>query len=460
MAGMANGGGTEVKTNGGATDSPLEVAKQMTATMCRQPKEAHWLGVRMENFLRAFGKRIEAVGTADVCDYLEGLMRKGQAEWQVKQSLDAIGLLMKFGYRREELSIPVLREAWGMRLNQRAGISVPSLKPASADGVATVTERLRRVLRLAHYAIKTEQSYTQLWERFQKFSGGRPDSELGPDEVRAFLENLAVEGNVAASTQKQALNALVFVFGQVLGRPLGNLGDMVLAKPTRHLPCVLTVDEVDRVLTELKDVHALIGQLLYGSGLRLLEGLRLRVKDVDFDNGQIIVRDGKGEKDRVTVLPESIRESLLEHLRGVWRLHQQDLRAGGGRVQLPYALAVKYPNADREWCWQFVFPAAGLSKDPRSDAIRRHHLHETSMQRAMKEAVRRSGVAKPASCHTLRHSFATHLLESDHDIRTVQELLGHSDVATTMIYTHVMNRPGIGVRSPLDGRLRAVRKPR
>ena len=278
--------------------------------------------------------------------------------------------------------------------------------------------------------------------------------------MRAFLEDLAVERHVAASTQKQALSALVFVFGQVLGRPLGNLGDMVLAKPKRHLPCVLTVDEVDRVLAELKDVPALIGQLLYGSGLRLMEALRLRVKDVDFDNGQIVVRDGKGEKDRVTVLPELVRESLLEHLRGVWRLHQHDLRAGGGRVQLPYALAVKYPNADREWCWQFVFPAAGLSQDPRSDAIRRHHLHETSMQRAMTDAVRRSGVAKPASCHTLRHSFATHLLESDHDIRTVQELLGHSDVATTMIYTHVMNRPGIGVRSPLDGRLRTVRKPR
>ena len=207
-------------------------------------------------------------------------------------------------------------------------------------------------------------------------------------------------------------------------------------------------------------MRSIIAQLLYGAGLRLLEALRLRVKDVEFDNGQIVVRDGKGEKDRVTVLPELVRASLLEHLRGVWRLHQLDLRAGSGRAQLPYALAVKYPNADREWCWQFVFPAAGLSKDPRSDAIRRHHLHETSMQRAMTEAVRRSGVAKPASCHTLRHSFATHLLESDHDIRTVQELLGHSDVATTMIYTHVMNRPGVGVRSPLDGRLSTVRKPR
>lgn len=313
---------------------------------------------------------------------------------------------------------------------------------------------------MEYYALKMEKAYTQWWERFHKFAGGRPEGELGAAEVRSFLEHLAVERQVSASTQKQALNALVFVFGQVLGRPVGNLGDMVLAKPKRHLPCVLTVDEVERVLAELHGVHALIAQLLYGSGLRLLEALRLRVKDVDFANGQVVVRDGKGEKDRVTVLPERVRETLLEHLRGVWRLHQHDLNAGGGRVELPYALAVKYPNADREWCWQFVFPAAGLSKDPRSSAIRRHHLHETSMQRAMTDAVRRSGVAKPASCHTLRHSFATHLLEADYDIRTVQELLGHSDVATTMIYTHVMNRPGIGVRSPLDGGRRAVRQPR
>ena len=460
MAGMAIQEGPAGGPTRETPRSPLETAKEIAATMCRQEKEAHWLGVRMENFLRAHERRIESVTAADVCNYLEGLMRKGQVEWQVKQSLDAIGLLMRYGYQREDLMIPALREAWGMRLNQRVGISVPDIRGATAGGVVTVSERLRRVLRVAHYALKTEKSYTQWWERFEKFSGDRPEAELGADGVRAFLEDLAVERQVSAATQKQALNALVFVFGQVLGRPLGNLGDMILAKPKRRLPCVLTIEEVNRVLGELDGVPLLIGQLLYGSGLRLLEALRLRVKDVEFDSGQIIVRDGKGEKDRVTVLPEVIREPLLEHLRGVWRLHQQDLNAGGGRVQLPYALAVKYPNADREWCWQFVFPAAGLSKDPRSGAIRRHHLHETTMQRAMNEAVRRSGVAKPASSHTMRHSFATHLLESDHDIRTVQELLGHSDVATTMIYTHVMNRPGIGVRSPLDGGLRFSRKPR
>ncbi len=462
----------------GAQQSPLDVAKQIAATMCRQAKESHWLGVRMENFFRAYQQKIEgriatagltpprspnhsqALTAADVCDYLEGLLRKGQVEWQIKQTLDAIGLLMRYGYQREDLMIPALREAWGLRLNERVGISVPDLNATASNGVASVSERLRRVLRVAHYALKTEKAYTQWWERFEKFAGNRTEAELGPNEVRGFLEDLAVERHVSAATQKQALNALVFVFGQVLGRPLGNLGDMILAKPKRRLPCVLTVAEVDRVLAELKGVSSLVGQLLYGSGLRLLEALRLRVKDVEFDNGQIIVRDGKGEKDRVTVLPEAIRETLLEHLRGVWRLHQQDLNAGGGCVQLPYALAVKYPHANREWCWQFVFPAPGLSKDPRSGAIRRHHMHETTMQRAMNEAVRRSGVAKPASSHTLRHSFATHLLESDHDIRTVQELLGHSDVATTMIYTHVMNRPGIGVRSPLDGGLRIARKAR
>ncbi len=460
MAGMANQEGPAGGPTREAPLSPLETAKEIAATMCRQEKEAHWLGVRMENFVRAHQRRIESVTATDVCDYLERLMRNGQVDWQVKQSLDAIGLLMRYGYQREDLMIPALREAWGLRLNQRVGISVPDIRGAAAGGVVSVSERLRRVLRVAHYALKTEKSYTQWWERFEKFSGDRPEAELGADEVRAFLENLAVERQVSAATQKQALNAMVFVFGQVLGRPLGNLGDMILAKPKRRLPCVLTVAEVDRVLAELNGAPSLIGQLLYGAGLRLLEALRLRVKDVEFDNGQIIVRDGKGEKDRVTILPEVICEPLLEHLRSVWRLHQQDLNAGGGRVQLPYALAVKYPNADREWCWQFVFPAQGLSKDPRSGAIRRHHLHETTMQRAMNEAVRQSGVAKPASSHTLRHSFATHLLESDHDIRTVQKLLGHSDVATTMIYTHVMNRPGIGVRSPLDGRLRVLRKPR
>lgn len=459
---------------------PLERAKQIVSGMVRNEKELRWLGVRMENFLRVHERRMHSVTIQEVCDYLEGLMRRGQADWQVKQSLDAIGLLMLHGYQREDLRIPELRVAWGNRLNGRMGISVGELKSqatakASSSNVVAgtetpivgVTDRLRRVLRVAHYAIKTEKAYTQWWERFEQFAVARNDEvgasddenvsrratspTLGPDDVRAFLEHLAVERKVSAATQKQALNALVFVFGQVLGQPLGSLGDWTIAKETRRLPCVLTVDEVQRVLRQLKGGPALVAQLLYGSGLRLSEALRLRVKDVEFDAGQILVRDGKGAKDRVTMLPQSVRESLLEHLRGVWRLHQQDLKAGMGNVQLPYALAVKYPNADREWCWQFCFPALGFSQDPRSGAIRRHHVHEASIQRAMTSAVRESQITKPANCHTLRHSFATHLLESNYDIRTVQELLGHSDVSTTMIYTHVMNRPGMAVRSPLDG---------
>ncbi len=479
MASMANGkGGAEMLSSSqqsvGAAISPLEKAKQIAESQCRKPKEAYWLGMRMENFLRAYGSKIETVGLGDVCDYLEGLIKKGQAQWQLNQSLDAIGMLMGYGYQREDLIIPKLKVAWHLRLNQRAGIKVPDLraqnsdsksqnpdlKVTGADPVGTVIERLRRVLRVAHYALKTEKAYTQWWQRFEKFAGGRPEGEMGAEDVRGFLEHLAVERQVSASTQNQALNALLFVFENVLGRPLGNLGDLILAKSKRKLPCVLTVDEVGRVLAELDGVPAIVAQLLYGSGLRLMEALRLRLKDVDFENGQIIVRDGKGEKDRVTVLPDSLREPLRAHMRTVWLMHREDVQVGGGRVELPYALSVKYPNADQEWCWQYVFPAPGLSKDPRSGAIRRHHFHETTIQRAMKAAVRRSGVVKPASCHTLRHSFATHLLEVGYDIRTLQELLGHSDVETTMIYTHVLNRPGIAVRSPLDGGLRVIRKPR
>ncbi len=432
-------------------DSPLQRAKQIVAGMARSEKDAHWLGLRMENFLRVYEHRIDSVTTRDVCDYLERLMRQGQKDWQVKQSLDAIGLMLRHGYKRDDdVGVPQLREAWGVRLNEKVGITVADLPVANDGQPVVVVDRIRRVLRVAHYALKTEKAYTQWWERFERFAEERSTEELGPDDVRAFLEHLAVERHVAANTQKQALNALVFVFGQVLGRPLGNLGDWTIAKSSRRLPCVLTVEEVEQVLSRLTGVPALVTQLLYGSGLRLMEALRLRFKDVDFTSGRVLVRDGKGEKDRVTVLPQSLQEPFLEHLRSVWRQHQDDLKVGGGNVELPYALAVKYPHAEREWCWQYCFPAPGFSKDPRSGVIRRHHLHETTIQRAMTFAVRASQVGKPANCHTLRHSFATHLLEANYDIRTVQELLGHSDVATTMIYTHVMNRPGMGVRSPLD----------
>jgi integron integrase len=322
-------------------------------------------------------------------------------------------------------------------------------------------ERVREVLRFHHYSLRTEETYGQWIRRFLEFHrladrsgpdrGWRHPKDMGAIEVKAFLTHLALRRNVSVSTQNQALNALVFLYDQVLQRPLGDFADFARAKRPARLPTVLTRAETERVLAALKPgTLGLIIRLMYGSGLRLTEGLRLRVKDVDFAGGRIIVRQGKGDKDRVTMLPEKLRVELQEHLRRVKLLHDQDRNEGFGGVYLPHALARKYPKADREWCWQWVFPSGRRSKDPRSGVERRHHVNEISVQRAMKEAVQLAGVGKPASCHTLRHSFATHLLEAGTDIRTLQDLLGHQDVATTMIYLHVMQKPGIGTRSPLD----------
>ena len=312
-------------------------------------------------------------------------------------------------------------------------------------------DQVRTLCRLKHYSIRTEQTYADWIKRFILFHHKRHPKDMGAPEVRLFLEDLAVRRRVAASTQNQALNALVFLYHQVLDQDLGSIGEFARAKRPQRLPTVLTRDEVSRLLAGLDGTYRLIARLLYGTGMRLLEGLRLRVKDLDFDRNQIIIRDGKGEKDRVTMLPASLQTELRAHLERVRRLHEDDLAAGNGRVYLPYALAEKYPNANQDWDWQYVFPAKSLSTDPRSGDRRRHHVDETSLQRAIKIAVRTARLTKPASCHTLRHSFATHLLESGYDIRTIQDLLGHKDVATTMIYTHVMTKPGLGVKSPLDG---------
>jgi integron integrase len=303
-------------------------------------------------------------------------------------------------------------------------------------------------MRTAHYSHRTETSYCDWIKRFILFHGKRHPLEMGEVEVGAFLSHLAVGRNVAASTQNQALSALLFLYGRVLERPLSELGGVVRAKIPRRRPVVLTREEVASVLRGLRGELLLAAQLMYGSGLRLLEALRLRVQDVDFGYRVITVRDGKGAKDRVTMLPDGVLEPLRVHLEVVKRLHRRDVRAGLGAVWLPHALAEKYPNAAKAWAWQYVFPAGRrVSVD---GAERRHHVHEKTMQVAMQKAVRAAVLAKPATCHTLRHCFATHLLESGSDIRTVQELLGHKDVATTMIYTHVLNKPGLGVRSPLD----------
>ena len=310
--------------------------------------------------------------------------------------------------------------------------------------------RVRDKIRVKHYSLRTEQAYLDWIKRFILFHGKRYPTEMGAPDVEAFLTHLAVAGNVAASTQNQAKNALLFLYKEVLEVELPWLNEVVKAKSPVRLPVVLTRDEVARVLERLCGTHHLIGCLLYGTGMRIMEGVRLRVKDVEFSRNEIIVRDGKGAKDRVAVLPSGVVRPLRGQIERVRELHATDVKAGLGDVWLPCALARKYPNAAREWGWQYVFPAVKRSTDPRSGEMHRHHLGDQAFQRAMRQAVLDAGIAKPATPHTLRHSFATHLLDSGYDIRTVQELLGHSDVATTMIYTHVLNRGGRGVVSPLD----------
>lgn len=309
---------------------------------------------------------------------------------------------------------------------------------------------LRDRLRLKHYSIRTETQYVQWVRRFILFHGKRHPQEMGAKEVEAFLTHLAVEGRVAAATQNQALSALLFLYRELLHINLPWLDEVVRAKRPARLPVVLTREEVQSVLGRTEGTYGLMLRLLYGTGMRLMECVRLRVKDVDFSRAEIIVRDGKGAKDRVTMLPQRIAAELQAHLQRRRHLYEDDLAKGMASVYLPNALDRKYANAENEWGWQYVFVAKSYSIDPRSGTERRHHIDEKLVQRAMKRAVQEAGISKPATPHTLRHSFATHLLQGGYDIRTVQELLGHADVATTMIYTHVLNKGGRGVVSPLD----------
>ena len=310
-------------------------------------------------------------------------------------------------------------------------------------------DAVRTVIRARHYSRRTEKAYTGWIRRFIISHDKRHPKSMGHDEISSFLSHLATQRKVSASTQNQAMSALLFLYRNVLGMQLDWV-NIVRAKRPFRIPVVMTREEVRILLDSMSGTPWLVASLLYGSGLRITEGLRLRVKDLDPGAGAILVRDGKGQKDRVTMLPSSLEDPLNAHLERVRKQHQADLEKGMGRVALPSALASKYPNAAGEWAWQWVFPATRHYVSSEDGEYRRHHLHESVVQRAFKEAVRRIGLAKQASCHTLRHSFATHLLESGHDIRTIQELLGHKDVATTMIYTHVLNRGGRGVTSPLD----------
>ncbi|EIC20856.1 integron integrase [Thiorhodovibrio frisius] len=442
-----------------------------------------WLVRRAEAYLKAFaGKRLAQHSVDDVSGYLEHTGRLGGIkDWQFVQTVDAIQNLLEtanaplvgqvdWGFWRDsaralETDHPTITretEASGAAKVDEQPPSGIAFKPkrnarspldAVRENHSALLERMIAEIRRRKYSIRTEQAYEAWVCRFILFCDNRDPTELGAERVRAFLEDLAVRGNVSASTQSQALNGLAFLYRQVLGRSMDEMGDFVRAKRPKRLPVVLERSEVALLLTGIEGTQHLMAALLYGTGMRLMECVRLRVQDIDFAYHQIVVRDGKGQKDRVVPLPGRLEQPLREQLEKVRALHEQDLAQGFGEVFLPDALARKWPNAPKEWIWQYVFPSGRLSVDPRSGKMRRHHVHENGLQKAVKAAGTRAGIAKKVNCHCLRHSFATHVLESGYDIRTVQELLGHADVSTTMIYTHVLNRGCQGVRSPLDGLL-------
>jgi integron integrase len=430
----------------------------------RIPQKAHrWYVTHVQQFLAAVKPNsLTELSADEITGYLRQTSSQGKwQDWQFRQLVDALQLLLvdlanvkaakvvDWDYWREAAAaLPADHPTIAREQAPEARLKDP--KFASSAEAFPILTTLARTLRTRQYSIRTEQSYVDWCHRFLRYCAGKPVETLGPVEVDAFLTYLAVERSVAPSTQSVALNALVFLFNEVLEKPLDGL-KFSRARRRDRLPVVLTREEVERLLGCMDGTFGLIGGLLYGTGMRLMEGLRLRVGDVDFGHESILVRNGKGDKDRVVPLPKRYSSALVEHLEEVEALHREDLAAGAGRVYLPYALARKYPNAPREWIWQYVFPSSQLSRDPKSGQIRRHHLHESSLGRKIHQAAANSGVTKRIGSHVLRHSFATHLLEAGYDIRTVQELLGHADVSTTMIYTHVLNRPGmVPVKSPAD----------
>jgi len=403
------------------------------------------------------GKKLRDRSAEDIRSFLENL-RNGPRieEWQVKQAEHSLKILYERflpGYVPVHVpasppSEPVAEKKQGTESNRFRDRVIPG----EVDRLfSPLLQALKTEIRGRHYSIRTETAYLDWVRRFIAFHGyGDPKGMEGTVEVKEYLDFLAVEREVAASTQNQALNALVFFFNNALKKPFGEMETFVRAKRPQRLPEVMTREEVQALLAQMEGIAALMAGLMYGGGLRLMECLRLRVKDIDFARHQILVRDGKGQKDRVTMLPERFYEALKSHLEQVKSVYEQDRAQGSAEVFIWPALARKYPNAGKEWIWQYVFPAKSLSVDPRSGKVRRHHIHESVVQKAVKNAASRSGVNRKVSCHTLRHSFATHLLEAGYDIRTVQELLGHADVSTIMIYTHVLNRPGLSVKSPAD----------
>jgi integron integrase len=437
----------------------------------RIPESARrWYVVRAQAFVEAMRpKRLGELTVEEIKAFFPRYAREQRlSDWQYRQTVEAVRLLLvPLGGCRaaQEVEWDFLVEV-GQALPLEHPTRMGAVTPAEViDGSprynAAASDRpllkqMAQVLRANRYALRTEQTYVDWCYRFVRYLEGDSRhtpgdyANVGKAEVQGFLTHLAVDRQVSASTQNQALNALVFLFRHVLERPLDDMS-FGRAKETQRLPVVLSTDEVRVLLDALTGTPALLARLLYGTGMRLMEGVRLRVGDVDFGNRRIVVRNGKGGKDRVVPLPERLMEPLREHLARVEVLHQDDLAGGAGFVYLPHALARQAPNAPREWIWQYVFPSARLSADPKAGVVRRHHLHEAGFQKVLKAAGQKAQIAKRVNSHCLRHSFATHLLQAGYDIRTVQELLGHKDVATTMIYTHVMNRPGVvPVRSPMD----------
>jgi integron integrase len=372
-------------------------------------------------------------------DSLEGDERV--ADWQVKQAADAVILYVQKYLKRPLQEITTSGKNPGTE----------SADPKGSLSWKQTLEGAKNAIRLRHYSLSTEKTYLGWLARFKTYMEGRDPHLLEASDMKKYLTHLALHGRVSASTQNQAFNALLFLYRQILHKELDDLTSVVRAKRKVSLPTVLSRDEVKKLLSFLDGPYLLMAQLMYGCALRLMESLRLRVKDVDFENDLLLVRSGKGEKDRALIIPGKIREELARHVASVKEIHDQDLNMGYGEVSLPDALERKYPGAAREWGWQWVFPAEKLSVDPRTGKVMRWHIHPAAIQRAVKEAVTRAGVPKMASCHTLSHSFATHLLEAGHNIRTIQELLGHKHVNTTMIYTHVIRKKPSEIRSPLDG---------
>ena len=421
-------------------------------------KNADWFVKWAESFATATkGKELRERSAADIRTFLLELsIQPGIQPWQVHQAEEALVFLYE-GFLKLKLGLNSLRP-----LVPAQGLPAPNSKPRQhfRDQTPSKTEEharynklfssLRSAIRVRHYSIRTERAYVQWVARFLSFYKDKSPEYISAGDIQSYLSYLAEERKVAASTQNQALNAIVFFFKEVLKRDPGDFSDFVRAKRPTRIPEVLTRSEVERLLEAMSGVNQLMAGLLYGAGLRLMECIRLRVKDVDFESRRLIIRDGKGRKDRVTMLPERFLHLLKQQLELAKVLYKSDLEKGVAGVYIWPGLDRKYPNAAREWIWQYVFPSNRLSVDPRSHTTRRHHVHASSLQKAVKNTAAKAGLSKRVTCHTLRHSFATHLLENGCDIRTVQELMGHSNVSTTMIYTHVLNRPGLSVTSPAD----------